>query len=132
MQVHAATAWLKWKEGAASEALKEMTRAATLEDQTEKHPVTAGEVLPAREQLGDLLLELGRPEEALQAYTVNLKRHPGRLNGLLGAGTAAERSGKVQEAQVFYRQLLAQVDATSIERPDLIRVAQLVKKEGWH
>jgi tetratricopeptide (TPR) repeat protein len=130
VQVHAAGAWLKWKEGNEEEALVEMKAAAALEDKTEKHPVTAGEVLPARELLGDMLLQMGRAEEALQAYTLNLQRHPNRFNGLYGAGLAAEKSGNRPEATRLYRQLMQQVDLQKAERPELPRIAGYLQQKN--
>ena len=63
-----------------------MRLAADMEDSTEKHPVTPGEVLPARELLGDMLIESQQNEKALQAYEEVLKKSPNRFNSLYGAG----------------------------------------------
>jgi len=93
IQVDAGEAWICYKEGKKEEALVLMHRAADAEDQTEKHPVTPCEVIPARELLGDMLLEMDKPVEALEAYKADLKRHPGRRNGLYGARLAEERTG---------------------------------------
>ncbi|MFN2498096.1 MAG: hypothetical protein ABR557_03315, partial [Pyrinomonadaceae bacterium] len=60
-----------------------------LDDATEKHPVTPGAILPAREQLGELLLELKQPAAALQEFEVSLQSAPNRFNGLYGAARAA-------------------------------------------
>ena len=59
---------------------------------TGKHPVTPGPPLPARELLGDMLLEIGRPAEALAAYEASLREAPNRFNSLYGAARAAELS----------------------------------------
>jgi tetratricopeptide (TPR) repeat protein len=85
-----------------------MQEAADLEATTEKHPVTPGEVLPARELLGDMLLELGRFDEAAMAYKQTLERRPGRFNSLFGAGLAAEKAGNDEEAGLYYRKLIEQ------------------------
>ncbi|GAO41459.1 tetratricopeptide repeat protein [Flavihumibacter petaseus] len=85
IQVKTGEAWIALKEGRKQEAVRLMTQAADLEDNTEKHPVTPGAVLPARELLGDLYLELDQPDKALQAYESDLKIHPGRFNGMNGA-----------------------------------------------
>jgi hypothetical protein len=66
VQINASEAWINYKEGNNNEALKLMTAAADMEDATEKHPVTPGEIIPARELLGDLLLEMNRPALALE------------------------------------------------------------------
>src|SRR5262245_33725639 len=92
----AAAAWIAQAEGRPQEAVSTMRSAADAEDASEKHPVTPGYVLPAREQLGDLLLEQGQPAEALRAYEAALVVAPGRLNGLRGAQRAAERAGDAE------------------------------------
>ena len=85
-----ADAWLAHAERRNGDAARLMRAAADLDDATEKHPVTPGAILPAREQLGELLLELGRPKEALVEYEAALKRAPHRLAGLYGAARAAD------------------------------------------
>jgi tetratricopeptide (TPR) repeat protein len=77
-------AWLTLEKGKQTEALRLMQQAAKLEASTEKHPVTPGEILPARELLGDLLLQIERPMEALAEYETALKRSPNRFNSLYG------------------------------------------------
>jgi tetratricopeptide (TPR) repeat protein len=104
----AALAWLTYTQGDRAAGLKNMQDAAALEATTEKHPVTPGEVLPARELLGDMLLELGRFDEAAVAYRETLDRRPGRFNSLFGAGRAFERAGQDDEAELYYRKLAEQ------------------------
>ena len=82
-----------------------MAEAANMEDATEKHPVTPGEVIPARELEGDLLLVLGRNREALHAYETNLKRCPNRRNSLKGAALAAANVGNNEKAAMYSKQL---------------------------
>ncbi|UOQ54787.1 hypothetical protein [Hymenobacter cellulosivorans] len=105
IQLLAAEAWTLLAQGKAEAAEQRMRQAANLEDRTEKHPVTPGEVLPARELLADMLLQLHRPQEALGAYEANLTRHPNRLNGLRGAAKAAAQSGETVEAARYQQQL---------------------------
>lgn len=119
IQIEASEAWLFFKEGKKNEALAMMTQAADLEDKTAKHPVTPGEVIPARELLGDLLLQMNEPEKALIAYQAGLIKHPNRLNGLYGAGLAAQRSGSTAKARYYYGKLLAQVKHQNSRRPEL-------------
>ena len=92
-QRRAAAAWIAQAEGRPAEASGLLRSAADIEESIEKHPVTPGVVLPARELLGDLLLEQKRPAEALAAYEAALKRSPRRFNSVAGAMRAAERSG---------------------------------------
>ncbi|PJJ58621.1 UDP-N-acetylglucosamine--peptide N-acetylglucosaminyltransferase SPINDLY family protein [Hymenobacter chitinivorans] len=105
IQLLAAEAWTLLAEGKAAAAEQRMRQATDLEDHTEKHPVTPGEVLPARELLADMLLQRHRPQEALAAYEANLIKHPNRLNGLRGAATAAAQSGETAKAARYRKQL---------------------------
>ena len=101
-----AEAWLARAEGQTENALRLMRAAADLDDASEKHPVTPGVILPAREQLGELLLELGRPARALTEFEAALKRAPGRLAGVYGAARAAKLAGDRAKAQVYYAQVV--------------------------
>lgn len=96
------SAWIAHEEGDYERALKLMQKAADLEDSVDKHPITPSEVLPARELLGDMLLALNRPEEALDAYQAALDISPKRFNSLYGAGRAAEEAGQNDVAKEFY------------------------------
>ena len=97
-----------------------MTEAANMEEATAKHPVTPGEVLPARELLGDMYLQLTQPAKALEAYEMDLKNHPNRFNGLYGAGLAAEKSGDRKKALQYYNELLSITKGSGGRRPQLI------------
>ena len=119
IQIKTGEAWMYWKAGNKTEALARMQLAAELEDKTEKHPVTPGEVIPAREFLGDLLLQINEPRKALEAYEEDLKKHPNRFNGLYGAGLAAEKTGNKTKADQYYQQLLSIADSTGSKRPEL-------------
>jgi tetratricopeptide (TPR) repeat protein len=88
----AATGWLARAEGDTEQALALLRQAADLQDRVGKHPVTPGELLPARELLGDLLLEKGRPSEALKEYRASLETAPNRAASLRGI-TAATKAG---------------------------------------
>lgn len=102
-----AAAWLAHAQGDDARALALMREATQQEAASEKHPVTPGEVLPAAELLGDLLLELGRADEARTAYETSLARSPNRLNSLSGAARAAEQAGDADAAARYARQVLA-------------------------
>ncbi len=119
IQLRAGEAWINVLAGKNAEALALMNQAADMEDQTEKHPVTPSEVIPARELLGDMLLQLHQPRQALEAYVASLRKHPNRFNGLYGAGVAAERAGNRKSAQSYYQQLLKVADAANSDRPEL-------------
>lgn len=110
-QLLAARAWLALQQGSKEEAVTLMRRAAELEATTDKEAVTPGEVLPAGELLGDMLLELQRPPEALAAFESVLQVSPNRLNALAGAARAAELGGDKATAAQYYQQILAQTAA---------------------
>jgi hypothetical protein len=101
----AAVAWLAHADRNDDEALARMNEAADLEDTTDKHPVTPGAVLPAREQLADLLRELKQPRLALAAYERSLQAAPARYNSLLGAADAAHETGDTQRERELRTQL---------------------------
>jgi len=83
-----------------------MRKAANLEASTEKHPITPGEVLPAQELLADMLLDLGRYQEAQTEYEASLDRGANRCNSLYGAGRATELRGDKQKAAFYYKKLI--------------------------
>jgi hypothetical protein len=82
-----------------------MRAAADLDDAAEKHPVTPGAVLPAREQLAELLVQLGRPAEGLREYEASLQRAPRRLAGVYGAARAARLAGDATRARRYFAEL---------------------------
>src|SRR2546430_2129038 len=103
----AVAAWSLLAAGDTAGALREAKAAADLEDVTEKHPVTPGELLPARELEGDLLLAVGRYPSARAAYEATLRRAPGRPRSLFGVARAAELAGDVAAAPTGHRAELA-------------------------
>ena len=92
VQINASEAWIEYKKGNDEKALAFMKAAADAEDATEKHPVTPGPVIPARELLGELLLEMNQPALALPEFEKDLERHPNRHNGLIGQTIAKEKA----------------------------------------
>jgi tetratricopeptide (TPR) repeat protein len=126
IQRRAATAWLAKCEGKNEEALQIMRSAADLEDSTDKHPVTPGAILPARELLGDLLMELRRPVEALKEYEASLQVSPNRFNGLFGAARAAELGGDHKKAREFYLKLAAICENADGNRPELAQAKKFL------
>jgi hypothetical protein len=100
-----AEAWLAHGFGKDGDAVRLMRAAADLDDATEKHPVTPGAILPAREQLGELLLALGRPADAVKEYEASLELAPWRLAGLYGAAQAAQLAGQTRKAERYFAEL---------------------------
>jgi tetratricopeptide (TPR) repeat protein len=89
IQAEEAGAWLAFAEHRIDDALRMMRMAADHEDATEKNSVTPGAIRPARELLGDLLMEMHEPKEALAAYRQVLLVAPGRHNAVTAAAEAA-------------------------------------------
>ncbi len=106
-QLLSARAWIAYAEQDTDVAIGLMRRAAELEAGSDKEAVTPGEVLPAGDLLGDMLLAAGRPTEAQAAYEAVLTPSPNRLNTLYGAGQAAERAGNATAALQHYQRLAA-------------------------
>src|SRR5450631_177723 len=106
IQIKTGEAWIQFESSNKTSALKIMKLAADMEDSTEKHPVTPGEVLPARELLGDMLLQAKQNAEALHAYESALQKSPNRFNSLYGAGVSAEKLGDKQKTVFYFKQLL--------------------------
>jgi tetratricopeptide (TPR) repeat protein len=94
----------------------------------EKHPVTPGPILPARELEGDLLLELGRPAEALAAYEATLGVEPRRARALAGAARAAEAAGDHAAAERHYRSLLEVMEKATADRAALRDAREFLAK----
>jgi tetratricopeptide (TPR) repeat protein len=116
-------AWIAFAADNSADALKRMQEAADLQDK-----VGQGEVdIPAREMLADILLELGRPQEALLEYKRALTLSPNRFNGLFNAGKAAEAAGDKSQAQVYYATLLKITgNGANSSRPELEHVKSAV------
>lgn len=111
--------WKAYSSGNKEEGVKLLTQAADLEDGTVKNPVSPGELLPARELLGDMLFEMKKPKEALAAYELSLVSRPNRFNSLYGAGMAAEGSGDMEKAKMYYTNLLTLTGTGSSKRDRL-------------
>ena len=121
-----AAAWIARAEGKVEEAVRLSRSAAELEDSTEKHPVTPGAILPARELLADLLLEIGQPAAALKEYESVLVSTPNRFNGLYGAGRAAKLSGDEARARLHFGKLLAVAASADGRRQELAEARSLI------
>jgi len=129
IQRRAAAAWAAHAEGKHDEALTLMRSAADLESSTEKNPVTPGPIVPARELLGELLLDLNQPAQALTEFEASLRTDPNRLNGLYGAARAAELSGDRAKARTYYANLVALCEQADTERPELVTAKAFLAKQ---
>ncbi len=124
LQMQAASAWVAAGEGKKNEATEMLRRAADAEDILGKHPVSPGAFVPIREQLGDLLLEVGQAKQAQQEFEAALKIYPGRFRALYGAARAAEQTGDKEAASRYYAKLSAQTAKASGFREELNRIRQ--------
>jgi hypothetical protein len=115
----ALTGWIARAEKRDDEAVKLLRTAADREAGTEKHPVTPGAIQPAREMLGELLLELNRPAEALTEFEASQRTDPNRFHGLAGAARAARLAGNGEKARTYYERLLVLAKTADTERPEL-------------
>ena len=122
-QMLAVTAWIAAKEGDRERAEKLMRAAADGEDGSVKHISMENRLYPMRELLADLLLEIGRPADALKEYETALNANPNRYRGFWGAACAAEKAGDRQKASAYYTKLVDLAAKADTERPE-IRVAK--------
>ena len=113
---HVMLGWVAFADGKAQDAARHLRAAADLQDK-----VGQGEVdIPAREMLGDVLLESGKAAEALVEYKQALKLSPNRFNALFNAGRAAEGAGNAAEARGYYAALLKSTNnGAHSTRPEL-------------
>ena len=123
-------AMLSFVEGHQTEALTEMRLAAEAEDKTETATVTPGPLKPAREMLGELLLEQKRPAEALREFQATLNKEPNRFWSLYGAAEAAKRTGDREKANLYFQKLLAvAARADQPGRPELAEARAATRRD---
>lgn len=124
----AADAWIAYGMGDGETGRRLMADAAARDDGREKHILLENKLFPMRELYADLLLESGRPAEALAAYQASQERAPNRLNGFLGAARAARALGR-DDAQRFYGDAAALAADASPGRPEIAEARQLSQRE---
>ncbi len=118
IQQLAIAGWIAHKQGKAEEGAKLMRAAADLEDRNEKHIVTPGRIVPARELLGDMLLEQNQPALALKEYETSQAREPNRFRNYYGSMLAARAMGDDAKAKAYSARLVklaANADASRLE-----------------
>ena len=119
IQIEAVRAWIEYSKGNSKKAIEYMKLASNLESKTSKAAVTPGEIIPADELLADLYLALNKPEQALEAYKINLEGHPFRFNGIYGAAKAAEKLNNIKLAVYYFDQLVKLSAKTNSSRPEI-------------
>ena len=111
-------AWTALAQGKTNDAVTLMRSAADTEDKSEKHIVTPGRIVPARELLGEMLLQLNRPADALKELEAVQHREPERFRSYYGAGQAAAQSGDRAKAKRYYGKLV-EMAGQGAARPEL-------------
>ena len=119
IQRRAGAAWTARAEGKADEGFTLMRSAVELEASTEKHNITPGPIVTARELYGDMLMESGQAGPAAQAYEASLRVAPNRFKSLAGAARAFERAGDRDRAKSYYTKLLVTAAPADTDRPEL-------------
>jgi len=128
IQEAAASAWIALAEKDTTRALAAMGDAASREDRSEKHVAMENRLSPMRELLGEMLLEAGRPADALREFERSLQTIPGRFRSIAGAADAAARSGNRAAATTYYRQLIALTSEADSERPAVTAARAFLKQ----
>jgi tetratricopeptide (TPR) repeat protein len=126
IQRQVAAAWQTFAQGNRDAGIAQLSSAADAEDATDKAAVTPGPIAPARELLGYMLLDAGRPAEALTAFEATMKKEPNRFRGAYGAARAAELTGDRARATGYYRQLLEIAREADAARPEVVSARAFV------
>ena len=125
-QVLAVQAWQKYARGDKESALAIMAQASLAESMTQNAPSGPGDMLPAEEMYGDMLLEESRIEEAHAAYKLSLVRTPGRYNSIYGAGKTAYELGDFETAKMYLDMLLTNAEGAVSSRPNLVEAQKML------
>jgi tetratricopeptide (TPR) repeat protein len=117
----AVAGWIALAQGKTDDALRFMRGAADNEDRSEKSIITPGRIVPARELLGEMLLELKQPALALKEFEASQLREPNRFRGMYGAARAAEAAGDRPKAAEYFGKLLAMAKNADPARAELLQ-----------
>ena len=128
IQWRIASAWAAFASDQREQGINLMMTAADIEDGTDKSAVTPGPLAPARELLGVMLLDAGRPELALQAFESTLRKEPNRLLTLYGAALAADASGDKAAARRYFEQLLQVTSSADTVRAELVQARRYLEE----
>jgi hypothetical protein len=128
IQIDAVAAWVARAEGHDDEALQLMRATADREDKTEEHIMMPGRIIPVREMLGELLLDLEQPAPALIAFEQSQRADPNRFRNVYGAARAAELAGNREKARTFYTYLLQQVGPQATDRVEIQQARAFVSQ----
>ena len=130
IQRRVALAWQTFAQGRKDEAIAQLATAADAEDATDKSAISPGPLAPARELFGDMLLEAGKPKEALAAFESTMKKEPNRFRGLYGGARAAAAAGDRAKATAYYTRLLDVAKEADTNRPELQQAKTFLKRRS--
>ena len=128
IQTQVIEAWTAQAEGKNEEALHMLRMAADHEDGTEKNVVTPGPLMPARELLGEMLLEMHQAAAALKEFEAAMQKEPNRFRSLYGAAQAAELAGERDKATTYYTRLTTLAEHAKHERAELQTARAFLEK----
>jgi tetratricopeptide (TPR) repeat protein len=128
IQSRVVAAWVARAEGKNEEAIQLMRAAVEREEATDKHPVSPGPIVPARELLGEMLLEVQEPLQALKEFEHSLRVEPNRFNGLFGAARSAQLAGNAEKARSYYAKLVSLSEHSDGARPELTEARMFLAK----
>jgi hypothetical protein len=120
IQCLVAEGWVARAEGHPEQGLAYLTEAAEREGKTEKHGISPGPLSPAREQLAEMLLKSGRPQEAQFQFEAVLYREPRRLRSVWGAARSADQAGNKPAARVHYHALMEIASQAYRRKPEML------------
>jgi tetratricopeptide (TPR) repeat protein len=126
IQRRVATAWVSFADGRKAEAIEMLRAAAEAEDASDKSAVTPGPLAPARELLGYMLLEAGRPGDALMEFEKSMAKEPRRFRGAYGAAQAAEAAGDRDKARRYFQSVLEIAGDADSPLPELEHAEEYV------
>ncbi|KHL69030.1 TPR repeat [Pseudomonas flexibilis] len=118
IQIRAVNAWIAQAENRPDDALRLMREAADLEEASDKHPVTPGNVVPSRELLAELLVVQKQPAEAFAEFERSLQRDPNRLRATKGAMEAAKAAGNAEAARRYEQKVAVLTAAGDAQRAE--------------
>jgi hypothetical protein len=128
IQIDVVRSLAAFKVGNVQAGLTGLRQVADREDASEKHVVTPGPLLPAREILAVALLEKGDASDALLEFEAVLRKEPGRLRAMAGAAVAAERAGNTALARDYANQVTLQTVKADVGIPGLRLARQSVTR----
>ena len=129
IQMKVVEAWALRVEGKTDAAIRAMRAAADHEDSTDKAAVTPGPIKPAREMLGEMLLEAKQPAAALTEFETTISKEPGRFRATLGAARAAETAGDRAKARSHYTRLAKLFERADSNHPELGRIKAAIASQ---